>query len=62
MVAEKVDPERLVFMNEMGTNTSLDPLYAYSPKGTRSYVQVPRNRGKNTTPLATMRSLEDMGP
>jgi transposase len=61
MVAEKVDPERLVFVDEMGTNTSLAPLYAYSPKGTRSYAQVPRNRGKNTTLLASM-SLEGMGP
>jgi hypothetical protein len=60
MVAEKVDPERLVFVDEMGTNTSLAPLYAYSPKGTRSYAQVPRNRGKNTTLLASM-SLEGMG-
>src|SRR3712207_7659607 len=51
MVAQKVDPERLVFVDEMGTNTSLAPLYAYSPKGTRSYAQVPRNRGPNTTLL-----------
>ena len=59
MVAQKVDPERLVFVDEMGTNTSLAPLYAYSPKGTRSYAQVPRNRGPNTTLLASM-SLKGM--
>jgi transposase len=61
MVAEKLDPTRLVFVDEMGTNTSLAPLYAYSPKGRRAYAEVPRNRGKNTTLLASM-SLEGMGP
>ena len=45
----------------MGTNTSLSPRYAYSPKGRRAYAQVPRNRGANTTLLASM-SLEGMGP
>ena len=35
--------------------------YAYSPKGKRAYAQVPRNRGANTTLLASM-SLEGMGP
>jgi hypothetical protein len=60
MVAEKLDPKRLVFVDEMGTNTSLAPLYAYSPKGRRAYAEVPRNRGKNTTLLASM-SLEGMG-
>jgi hypothetical protein len=36
MVAEKVDPKRLVFVDEMGANTSLAHLYAYSPKGERA--------------------------
>jgi transposase len=49
-------------VDEMGTNTSLSPQYAYySPKGRRAYAQVPRNRGANTTLLASM-SLEGMGP
>jgi transposase len=61
MVAQKVDPRRLVFVDEMGTNTSLSPLYAYSLKGRRAFAEVPRNRGKNTTLLASM-SLEGMGP
>jgi DDE superfamily endonuclease len=61
MVARVVDPRRLVFVDEMGTNTSLSPRYAYSPKGRRAYAQVPRNRGANTTLLASM-SLEGMGP
>jgi hypothetical protein len=47
-------------VDEMGTDTSLSPHYAYSPKGRRAYAQVPRNRGANTTLLASM-SLEGMG-
>jgi hypothetical protein len=31
----RVDPSRLVFIDEMGTHTSLAPLYAYSPVGER---------------------------
>lgn len=60
-VAKAVDPRKLVFVDEMGTNTSLCSRYAYSPKGRRAYAQVPRNRGANTTLLASM-SLEGMGP
>ena len=48
-------------MDEMGTNTALSPLYAYAPKGRRAYAQVPRNRGANTTLLASM-TLQGMGP
>jgi hypothetical protein len=61
MVSEKVDPQRLVFVDEMGANTSLHPLYAWSRRGERAYCSTPRNRGKNTTLLASM-SAEGMGP
>jgi transposase len=54
MVAQKVDPRRLVFVDEMGLHTSLAPLYGYSPKGARVRLSVPRNRGKNTTLLASI--------
>src|SRR5215217_7717957 len=50
MVAAEVDPERLVFVDEMGLHTSLAPLYAYSPKGERVRLEVPRNL-KARTPL-----------
>jgi transposase len=50
-----------VFVDEMGTNTSLAPRYAYSPRGRRAYAKIPRNRGANTTLLASM-SFEGMGP
>jgi transposase len=60
MVAAQVDPGRLVFVDEMGLHTSLAPLYGYSPKGKRVHLKVPRNRGKNTTLLASI-TLSGMG-
>jgi transposase len=60
-VAEKVEAKRLIFVDEMGTNTSLSPMYAWAPKGQRAYWSVPRNRGSNTTVLSSM-STEGMGP
>ena len=56
-----LDARRLVFVDEMGTNTSLGPIYAYSLRGHRAYAKVPRNRGPNTTLLSSM-SIEGMGP
>lgn len=61
MVAGTLDPRRLVFVDECGTHTSLAPLYGYSPKGERLSLSVPRNRGPNTTLLASM-TVEGMGP
>jgi transposase len=61
MVAGALDPRRLLFVDECGTHTSLAPLYGYSPKGERLRLSVPRNRGKNTTLLASI-TLEGMGP
>jgi transposase len=60
MVAAVVNPERLIFVDECGTHTSLGPIYGYAPRGERLYLSVPRNRGKNTTLLSSM-SLEGMG-
>jgi transposase len=61
MVAEKISPERLVFVDECGTHTSLAPLYGYAPRGERLRLSVPRKRGKNTTVLSSM-TLLGMGP
>jgi transposase len=60
-VAEEIDPERLVFVDECGTHTSLAPIYGYAPKGERLRLSVPRKRGKNTTLLSSM-TLSGMGP
>ena len=61
MVSGRVEPKRFVFVDEMGTNTSLSPLYAWSRRGERAWCSVPRNRGPNITLLSSM-SLEGMGP
>ena len=45
----------------MGTHTSLAPLHAYAPLGERTFSEVPRNRGKNTTLLTSLHQ-GGMGP
>ena len=60
-VTREIATGQLVFVDEMGTNTSLHPLYAWSPRGERARWSVPRNRGPNTTLLASM-TAEGMGP
>jgi transposase len=47
----------LVFVDESGFHTSMTRLYARAPRGQRAYGKVPRNRGKNTTLIASI-SLE----
>ena len=54
MVGGTLEPRRLVFVDEMGTNTSLSPVYAWSRRGERARMNVPRNRGPNTTLLASL--------
>ena len=61
LVAEEIDAERIVFVDEMGSNTSLRALYAWSPKGKRAFGSVPRNWGKNVTLLASI-TPEGLGP
>ncbi len=61
MVAATVEPERLIFVDECATHTSLAPIYGYAPRGERLSLSVPRNRGKNTTLLSSM-TIEGMGP
>jgi transposase len=61
MELSRIDAERLVFVDEMGTHTSLASLYAYAPIGERAFFEVPRNRGANTT-LLTSLNQEGMGP
>ena len=54
LVAREIHAEQLVFVDEMGANISLAPLYAWSRRGERAYSSVPRNWGKNITLLASM--------
>ena len=50
----------MVFVDECGSHIALTPTYARAPKGERAKGSVPRNRGKNTTLIASL-SLEGMG-
>ena len=61
LVAGEIDAGRLVCVDEMGSNTSLAPLYAWSRRGERALARVPRNWGANVALLASM-SAEGMGP
>ena len=56
-----IDTSQLVFVDEMGTHTSLTPLYANAPVGERAFFEILRNRGKNTTLLTSLRQGR-MGP
>lgn len=44
----------LVVVDESGSNIGLTPLYAWAPRGERAYGSIPRNRGKNTTLIASL--------
>ncbi len=65
-VSEGLEASRLVFVDEMGSNTSLSPLYGWSRVGERLRAQAPRNWGKNVTLLSSMTlsgmTLSGMGP
>jgi transposase len=53
-LASRFDAWRLVFVDECGTHTSMTRLRSRAPRGERAYGRVPRNRGKNTTLIASI--------
>jgi transposase len=61
MVISSIDPERLVFVDECSSNTSLAPLYGWARKGERAPQKTPRNWGKNITLLSSMGKEQGMG-
>jgi transposase len=61
MVMSSIDSERLVFVDECSTNTSLAPLYGWSRRGERVRQKVPRNWGKNVTLLSSIGKRKGMG-
>jgi len=61
LVAGTLDARRFVFVDEMGANASLAPLYAWSRRGERAFGRAPRNWGRNVTLLASM-GAGGMGP
>jgi len=38
---QKIEPERLVFVDETGVNTAMTPTYAWAPRGQRAYASAP---------------------
>ena len=48
-------------VDECGTHTSMTRLRARAPRGKRAYGKVPRNRGKNTTLIASVTLEGGMG-
>jgi transposase len=61
MVMSSIDSERMVFVDECSTNTSLAPLYGWAPRGERVRQKVPRNWGKNVTLLSSIGKDVGMG-
>ena len=59
MEVGRLDPEQLVFVDEMGTHTSLAPVYAYAPIGQRAFLKIPRNRVLRTR--RCLRACTEMG-
>ena len=63
MVSEKVDPQRFVFVDEMGTTTSLSVLRAWVASWTAGVVLgAAQPRGKRTPPCLPGERGEDLGP
>jgi DDE superfamily endonuclease len=56
----RFDARRFLFVDECGAHTSMTRTRARAPKGKRAHGRVPRNRGKNTTLIASL-SLGGMG-
>ncbi len=51
----KVDPTRLVFIDETWTKTNMAPLRGWGPRGQGLYAKVPRGHWRTTTFLAALR-------
>lgn len=51
----RIDPSRLVFIDETWTKTNMAPLRGWAPRGCRLVVKVPHGHWKTTTFLAALR-------
>jgi hypothetical protein len=60
-ISGSLQASRFVFVDDMGSNTSLSPLYGWSRVGESLRAEAPKNWGKNVTLLSSM-STEGMGP
>ena len=52
---DRVEPERLVFIDETWTRTDMAPLRGWAPRGCRLTAKVPHRRWKTMTFLAALR-------
>jgi transposase len=50
----RLDPKRLIFVDESGLNLALTRLYARAPRGVRAIGSVPQNYGQSLTVLAAL--------
>lgn len=51
----RIDPSRLVFIDETWTKTNMAPLRGWAPRGQRLYAKVPHGRWTTMTFLAALR-------
>jgi transposase len=52
---DRIEPERLVFIDETWTKTNMAPLRGWAPRGRRLIAKVPHRRWKTTTFVAALR-------
>lgn len=52
---DRIEPERLVFIDETWTKTNMAPLRGWAPCGERLIAKIPHGRWKTTTFLAALR-------
>ena len=52
---DRIEPERLVFIDETWTRTNMAPLRGWAPRGRRLAAKVPHGRWKTMTFLAALR-------
>ncbi len=53
-IAKKLDPRRLVFIDEAGSHIAMTRDYARAPRGERAHGSVPRNAGTVTTMIGAL--------
>jgi len=52
---DRIEPKRLVFIDETWTKTNMAPLRGWAPRGKRLVAKVPHRRWKTTTFVAALR-------
>lgn len=51
----KVDPDHLLYMDEMGIHAAMTPTHARAPIGERAVCRVPGSKGRNISVIAAIR-------